>query len=147
MRQEILAAMAATIIATTAAQAVEPYLPRQESSFKRVDANSDGKLEKPELRAVAAKRLQRFDANNDTSVTAAELDKMMLTAVTHRRERIMAFMDRNHDGAITQSELDMVVEAMFNNADADHSGAVTLAEAQNFKRAPWRKAFGQGGAN
>jgi hypothetical protein len=53
----------------------------------------------------------------------------------------MQALDGNKDGSVTQEELDKFAQAMFNGADADKSGALSLVEAQSFKPGPWRKSY------
>lgn len=147
MRIWIIAGLCATVLTTGSAYAAEPYLPRQERGFKRVDVNADGKIALDEFSIIAKKGFTRMDTNGDSQVTAEELDKMMLAAVNKRRDRIMLFLDRDKNGIIMQAELDKVVEAMFNGADADRDGSVTLSEAQGFKRGVWRKVVLERGLN
>ncbi|MFO1034534.1 MAG: EF-hand domain-containing protein [Hyphomicrobiales bacterium] len=123
------------------ALSAEPYFPRAQRSFDRVDANHDGKIEKGEFLPLASKRLARMDVNGDKAVSAAELQQRMEEALIKRRDRIMALMDANHDGSISESELDKLVEAMFNGADSDKDGGVTMAELKGFKTGQWRKSY------
>jgi Ca2+-binding EF-hand superfamily protein len=135
------------VLLTGAAAANEPYLPRAERTFNRIDQNHDGKIALTEFAPLAGRRFARMDLNSDKAVTANELEKAMLLAAGKRRDRIMSFLDSDKNGSITQLELDKIVEAMFNSADSDHDGSVTLTEAQSFKRAPWRKSMMGQGAN
>ncbi len=141
------AVAATTILATTAFAAGEPYFPKREKTFTRVDTNKNGEVEASEFTPVALRGFTRMDVNGDKSVTSAEIDQRMTEALTKRRDHIMQLMDRNHDGTITEAELDNVITSMFNGADADHSGGLTLAEMQNFKRADWRKGLTGQSAN
>jgi Ca2+-binding EF-hand superfamily protein len=148
MWTKILTAFAATtVLATAAHSAGEPYFPKREKSFTKVDLNKNGEIEATEFTPVALRGFTRMDVNGDKSVTSAEIDQRMAEALNRRRDRIMQLMDRNNDGTITESELDNVISSMFNGADADHSGGLTLAEMQNFKRADWRKSLVGQGAN
>jgi Ca2+-binding EF-hand superfamily protein len=56
----------------------------------------------------------------------------------------MALMDVDGNGTITTAELDKVTEAMFNGADTDKDGGLTMTELQGFKRAAWRRGFVEG---
>jgi Ca2+-binding EF-hand superfamily protein len=141
MRKILGVTLLVLVTGSSAGLAAEPFLPRQERSFNRVDANKDQKIDLNELKTIAARRFARFDTNGDKSVSSAEVDKLLQDAILRRRERMMAFMDRNADGIVTQSELDNLVEAMFNSADLDRNGGVTLVEAQGFKRAAWRRGL------
>jgi Ca2+-binding EF-hand superfamily protein len=135
----LLGASLLCVLLTGEAAAVEPYLPRSQSIFKRIDANSDGKIMQPELKTLVMRRFKRLDDNGDSNVSGDELQKMMLKAVERRRARILALMDTDANGTITESELDKVLDSMFNAADSDRDGALTIAETQSFKRGPWRK--------
>jgi hypothetical protein len=42
-------------------------------------------------------------------------------------------MDADKNGSVTAAELDSFVQVLFNEADTDHDGGVTLAEARAFK--------------
>lgn len=147
MRIMIAATAAAVGLATVAAQANEPYFPRGEKPFLRLDANNDGKLAPDELAAATKKREWAIDANADRQLSAAEIEAAMQKRIAKRRERIMQLMDTNKDGAITEAEMDQVLNDMFDKADTDDDGAVSLAEIQNFKRAQWRKAYLERQAN
>jgi Ca2+-binding EF-hand superfamily protein len=126
------------------AMAVEPYLPKSPLTFARLDANGDGKIALAEITPKAERRLLRYDTDNDGAVSAAEIDAIMQKALERRRARIMFMLDVDKDGIITEAELDKFVEAMFNGADADKDGGVTIEEAQNFKLSAWKKALQAG---
>jgi Ca2+-binding EF-hand superfamily protein len=150
MSKVILAALALTLTAANL-QATEPYFPRKETSFMRLDMNKDGKLEQNEFNTAALRRFSRFDANSDKTVTTAEVDQLLQKGFEKRKARYLALMDRDRDGAITQDELDNVVSSMFAEADADRDGGLTMAEIQGFKRGAWARRMidgkVSGGAN
>ncbi len=141
MNRIILAIIAAAIAGTGVAMAAEPFLPRKERGFARLDVNKDGSIARDEFGKVAGRRFARMDVNGDKAVTAAEIDSVMQAALQRRRSRILQLMDRDADGTITQAELDKVADAMFNGADLDHNGGLSLAETQGFKRELWRRAL------
>lgn len=122
------------------ALAVEPYLPKSPRTFAFLDSNDDGKIVLGEIAPRAGKRLLRYDTDGNHAVTVQELDAVMQQALERRRTRIMAVLDADKDGAITEAELDKFVEAMFNEADSDRDGGVTIEEAQNFKVSAWKRA-------
>lgn len=133
--------LAALSLATVAAMANEPYLPRNQKALERLDANKDGRLNLDEIKPRMDKRLALLDANGDKSITAAEIDAMLQKRMQQRRTRMLELLDANKDGAISQAEFDRVVDDMFDKADADHNGGVDLSELQGFKRGQWRKDF------
>lgn len=127
--------------------ASEPYLPRAQKIFDRLDANKDGKISLAEFMPVAEKRFLSIDVNKDDAVSAAEIDSSLQAALERRRNRILANMDADKNGSITRAELDAYVAAMVKGADADNDGGVTFEEARIFKLAKWRKTLGQLSAN
>ncbi len=141
VKKTILILAGLGLLAAAPAQANEPYLPRGQKTFDRIDTNKDGKLEKSEFLPVAGRRLARMDVNGDKSVTAAEIEARLQERLKRRRDAIMAIMDADKNGTITESELDNVVAAMFNGADSDKDGGVSMAEVKGFKRGQWRKAY------
>jgi Ca2+-binding EF-hand superfamily protein len=140
MKVTILAA-ASLAAASGLVAANEPYFPRSQISFDRIDTDKDGKIEMVEFVPLVGRRLARLDSDGDKAVSAAEIESRMQDSLKKRRDRIMAFMDTNKDGKITESELDKLVEAMFNGADTDKDGGVSMAELKTFKRADWRKSY------
>ena len=147
MKLQILAlAGLATLILVPAVHANEPYFPRGERGFLRLDANKDGKLTVAEYGPLLAKRMAIMDANGDKSLSAAEIDAALAKRIEARRTRMMQLLDANHDGSITEPELSAVLEDMFDKADTDKNGGVDMAEIKTFKRGPWRKARVDGSA-
>lgn len=133
--------------ALASAMANEPYFPRSEKRLQRLDANRDGKLTVEELAPVIRRRTAAVDSNGDRALTAAEIEAAMQKRIEKRRDRIMALMDADKDGTITEAEMDAVLADMFDKADTDDDGAVDLAEIQAFKRAQWRKGLLERRAN
>jgi Ca2+-binding EF-hand superfamily protein len=137
-------AVAAALLTAAGGIAIsaEPYIPRNERFFGRFDADKNGTLSLAEVKARTGKSFLRADGNGDGTVTAAEIDDMLRKAMERRRTAILKHMDADNNGSITQAELDKFVEAMFNGADANSDGGVSLDEARAFKLAKWRKERG-----
>jgi Ca2+-binding EF-hand superfamily protein len=121
--------------------ASEPYLPKAQKTFDRLDVNKDGKLSVAEFTPVAEKNFLSIDMNKDEAVSSAEIDASLQAALERRRNRILANLDTDKNGVISRSELDKYVEAMMTGADTDSDGGVSFAEARIFKIAKWRKAL------
>ena len=121
--------------------ASEPYLPRAQKAFDRLDANKDGKLSLAEFTPVAEKKFMGIDVNKDDAVSAAEIDASLQAAMERRRNRILSSLDADKNGSITRAELNKYVEAMVAGADTDSDGGVSFDEARIFKIAKWRKAL------
>ncbi len=129
------------------AVASEPYLPKAQKTFDRLDLNKDGKINLAEFMPVAEKRFLGIDVNKDDAVSAAEIDASLQAALERRRNRILANLDADKNGSISRAELDKYVEAMVAGADTDSDGGVSFAEARIFKIAKWRKALQPASAN
>ncbi|MFN0190495.1 MAG: EF-hand domain-containing protein [Aestuariivirga sp.] len=140
-------AVLAAAAGTMAAEANEPFVPRGERLFALFDTDKNGSMSKPEFLLRAEKRFLRADANSDGAVTAAEIDAQLAKAIERRRARMMANMDRDKDGSVTREELDKYVEAMFDGADANGDGGVSMDEARGFRLAKWRKSLESKPAN
>jgi len=123
------------------ALASEPYLPKAQKTFDRLDVNKDGKISLAEFTPVAEKKFLSIDMNKDEAVSAAEIDASLQAALERRRNRILANLDADKNGVISRTELDKYVEAMMAGADTDSDGGVSFAEARIFKIAKWRKAL------
>jgi len=117
----------------------EPNMPMGERAFNFLDSNKDGKITLDEMKPKAEKRVLRLDADGDGVVTSAEIDAYLNKGIERRKERLMSRLDADKDGKITQGEVDAFIEALFNDADSDHDGAVTLAEAREKAGKRWRE--------
>lgn len=128
-----VAAVAACALlgATHLAFANEPFLPRSERSFARLDADSDGKVTVNEWKPKAEKRFLRLDDDNNGTVTTAEIDAWLKRGTDRRKERMLTRLDQNKDGSVTRDEVDAYIDALFNGADGDKDGSLTLAEIRD----------------
>ncbi len=141
MRKFIVFAAGLAFFAGAPALANEPYLPKSPKGFERADANRDGKIALAEITPLAERRLARLDTDGDRQVSAAELEARFQLAMKRRIERIVQLLDGDKNGSISEAELDKIVADMFNAADTDKDGGLTLAETQGFKRGAWRKSY------
>lgn len=126
------------------ALANEPSLPRAERSFARLDADSDGKVTVNEWKPKAVKRFLRLDDDQNGTVTTAEIDAFLKKGIDRRKERMLSRLDQNKDGNVTRDEVDAYIDALFNGADGDKDGGLTLAEVRESaqKRSRQRDAKG-----
>jgi hypothetical protein len=61
-------------------------------------------------------------------VTTAEIDAWLKRGIDRRKERMLSRLDQNKDGNVTRDEVDAYIDALFNGADGDKDGSLTLAE-------------------
>ncbi|KQY30808.1 hypothetical protein ASD38_05410 [Caulobacter sp. Root487D2Y] len=114
------------------------------------DANGDGVISAEEFDNAAKARFQRMDPNHDGVIDAGELDAMRKRMEERRAERpdagqgqgpggggggMMAAMDADHDGKVTEAEVLAASKARFARLDADKNGMLSEAE-QPARRGP-----------
>lgn len=141
-----VAGTAALLLVATASVtfANEPFLPRTERAFGRLDADSDGKMTVNEWKPKAEKRFLRLDDDGNGTVTTAEIDSWLKQRSDKRKARMLERLDGNKDGGVTRDEVDAYIDALFNGADGDKDGGLTLAEIKETsqKRLKQRDAKG-----
>jgi len=105
------------------------------SSFRAMDANSDGKISMEEHTAAAKKMFDAMDANHDGKMTAAEMSAAH-EKVTGRKaapgektaaEKIRV-VDSNNDGVMTAGEHEAASKRMFDVMDMNRDGFLSPAE-------------------
>jgi Ca2+-binding EF-hand superfamily protein len=138
-RTTLLAGVTALVAAASLAAANEPNMPMGERAFNFIDSNKDGRITLEEITPRAEKRVLRLDMDKDGTVTATEIDTYLAKGVERRKTRLLSNLDADKDGKIAQQEVDRFIEALFNDADSDHDGAVTLAEARVKAGKRWRE--------
>lgn len=151
----------ATPAKPAAAQAPKPLtraaaIQDLDTSFKAIDTNHDGVLEKEEIAAVQAKALQnatsneqrrldaeftKLDTNKDGQLSKAEF--MAAAPAVHAREtpdQMLAQLDANKDGKVSVEEYRAPRLAAFDKLDTNRDGTVTAQEVQAARKtAPKRK--------
>ena len=97
-----------------------------------LDANNDGSVSASEFDAAAQRRFQRMDGNGDGVVDAGELAALKARMAERpgaaNRPDMLAEMDGDKDGKITQAEALAVSKARFARLDANNDGALSDAE-------------------
>jgi len=121
--------------------------PDPEQIFKRLDKNTDGKLDKEDkVPEQVWQRISKADANNDGAVTKEELVAMIKKHMEARKGQggpgpgrgprdpgqMFQRADKNSDGKITKEEVPAQLWERIGKADADGDGAVSKEE---FKKA------------
>jgi Ca2+-binding EF-hand superfamily protein len=97
------------------------------TSLKTLDANGDGKLSEDEVRPQMSGRGARSGRGGEPGETPAPTtDEMVKT--------LMAF-DKNGDGQLTSDELPERMHGLFDRADADKNGVLTVDEIRKSAQA------------
>jgi Ca2+-binding EF-hand superfamily protein len=96
--------------------------------LSQMDTDKDGKVSLAEFSAAREGWLTRVDTNKDGVATQAELDAGFAAGQKEHVEKRFTHEDANKDGRLTREETRMP-SAWFERADANHDGALTLAEA------------------
>jgi Ca2+-binding EF-hand superfamily protein len=134
----VIATLTGIGLLASQAFAVEPSFPRNPKTFAKIDADSNGEISLAEIKPKAEKRLLRLDADKNNEVSAAEVDAYLQKRLEQRRRQMLGRMDSDKNGIITTAELDKVLDDMFNSADTDKDGGVSLQEARDFRIAKWQ---------
>ena len=98
--------------------------------FKEMDTNSDATISKAEFDAVHDKHFQDMDTNGDSKLTRDEMKaghKQMLKAGMHNR---FDEADANHDGALSREEAEKMprMSKRFDKMDTNKDGKLTREE-------------------
>ncbi|HKP11607.1 MAG TPA: EF-hand domain-containing protein [Blastocatellia bacterium] len=105
--------------------------------FKDLDKNKDGKLSRDEMPSqMPPQAFDRLDANHDGFIDEAEWNAIRSRMGGGPRvgEGMAKFLDADKDGKVTRDEFAKIV-ALFDLLDANHDGALSQEEMNNFFRA------------
>ena len=89
-------------------------------ALRKLDLNNDGNLDPRELRAIQTPT----SPSSDTAQTPPEAPQY--SAFT----RLIMESDKNKDGKVTKSELPAQMQRIFETADTNQDGVITLEEAE-----------------
>ena len=76
-----------------------------ERRLSKLDRNADGRVTANEVPKMTPARFARFDRDGDRAFTASELSGVMRAQALARCEGILASLDLDSDGALTQRDL------------------------------------------
>lgn len=111
--------------------------PAVEGHFKALDSNKDGFISKKEFDAEHIKRFKEMDANKDGKLSLAEMQAAHDGKRAERRSDIQTHFDEadaDHDGALTKAEAEgkmPMLSAHFDEMDANKDGKVTHDEIRS----------------
>ena len=101
-----------------------------------LDANGDGVVSASEFDKAGRQRFQRMDDNHDGVIDKAEVadlrkrmaERMGTSSAAGNRPDMIAQMDANKNGEITQAEVVGAQKARFKKADKNADGMLNAAE-------------------
>ncbi|NSX53916.1 EF-hand domain-containing protein [Parasulfitobacter algicola] len=95
-------------------------------SFDMLDKDGNGELSREEMQQAQALRFSNADADRNGALSQSELE----TLAANRAGRMMARMDANDDGQLTQDEMPQQrgEGRMFRRLDTDRNGTISKTE-------------------
>lgn len=96
--------------------------------FKKMDTNHDNRISREEHASATQQEFAKLDANNDVSLSAAELEAVDKDGKSSGNE--MVLFDRNADGKVTQAEFEARAEIMFIKMDTDNDLFISKEECE-----------------
>jgi hypothetical protein len=96
----------------------------------KADTDHDGRISRAEFVAARAGSFAKMDRNGDGAVSRSDFGRLLKLRpqAGDRLDMMIAEMDANHDGKITQAEVIAAPTLLFDRADADHDGFIDQAE-------------------
>jgi Ca2+-binding EF-hand superfamily protein len=114
---------------------------RRHAMFAKLDRNGDGKITKDEADQAKAdmrerkldRMFARLDANKDGQISRTEAEQVMDrrgegAGARMGRHDLLARLDKDGDGAITQAEFDAAGDARFARLDRNGDGVISPDE-------------------
>jgi len=102
--------------------------PREDQTWTQYDVNGDGKVTRTEF--LAARRLcfVRYDANEDATLTSAEVRRRLASRAVDEVGAVMTRMDLNRDGEVSREEFDQDSDRLFQFLDTNGDGVIAGME-------------------
>src|SRR5690606_12441386 len=99
-------------------------------AFERADADGDGLVTRDEFLSARAEHFTKRDRNGDGFIDQADLDEHAAKRprVAKRMRIMIAHMDADGDGKVSQAEFVEAGAKMFDRVDTDHSASLDKAE-------------------
>ncbi|RUX24289.1 EF-hand domain-containing protein [Mesorhizobium sp. M7A.F.Ca.US.011.01.1.1] len=137
---KIVMALAGVLLCTASACAADGS---DRDLFRRIDTNSDRKLEFSEIQAARAKMFDWIDANRNGLLDAEEVRGVVERVKSKRDFQAAQFagfqaqasrIDRNGDGKISRDEFAAFVPDRLLQADTNGDGALSISELRALRR-------------
>ena len=128
----LLAVTAAAILALSAESALAQRGPDIEAWFAQADVHHTGAIKRADFAASRVSRFQQLDRNHDGYLDEADFPQGlgMFRPKAARIGRMLAMFDTDHDDRISLNEFIAGSMHLFDEADTNHDGVLTLAEAR-----------------
>jgi Ca2+-binding EF-hand superfamily protein len=123
--------VASAVVILAAMPAAAQMLGRDPSAMlDKADADHDGRISRAEFVAARAADLARLDRNGDGVISRADFGRILKfrPKAATRIDAMIAALDGDHDGKVTQAEIAAAPTLLFDRADADHDGFVDKTE-------------------
>jgi hypothetical protein len=130
--ETVMSRLLPTALAALSLTAVAGLAHAQTGGRGNLDADTDGSISAAEFEAGAQRRFQRMDGNGDGVVDAGELAALKARMADRpgaaNRPDMLAEMDGDKDGRITQGEALAASKARFAKLDTNGDDALSDAE-------------------
>ena len=100
----------------------------EEALLAKFDTNKDGTISKDEIAAVTADEIKKYDKDGDGTLSLAEYQQLWLDQTRERMVRSFQGFDRDGDGKVTQAELGDRGDRVLAFLDRNHDGVIDASE-------------------
>ncbi len=96
--------------------------------WQQYDVNADGKVTRVEFLSVRGLCFVRYDSNEDSILTQAEMRRRLPDRLAEALGAALARMDRDRDGEISRGEFDQESDRLFQFLDTNRDGVIAGME-------------------
>ena len=102
--------------------------------LEKFDANGDGKLTREEIDAAQADLLARYDTDDKGGLKLEEFEGVWLELTRERMVDRFQNLDADGDGTVTKAEIDRKIGRMMRYMDRNGDGAISLDDFRKMHR-------------
>jgi len=113
-----------------------PGQPGDGGRWQPYDVNADGKVTRVEFLAVRGLCFIRYDSNEDSTLTQAEMRRRLPDRLAEGFGTAVARMDRDRDGEISRGEFDQESDRLFQFLDTNRDGVIAGMEVTALTSGP-----------